>query len=71
MTPRPPPAQSFLEACLLKLLLPVGMVHPSQVLLAVSASFLLAFSLTISIQVFCAPSFQVSGSHSKTGPSIA
>lgn len=68
MTPRPPPAQSFLEACLLKLLLPVSMVHPSQVLLSVSASFLLAFSLTISIQVFCAQSFQGSGSHSKTSP---
>jgi hypothetical protein len=57
MSPRLPSVESFRDVCLLKLLMPIGMVPPSQVLLAVSTSFLLAFSLT-----FC-----VTGCLSKTG----
>jgi len=46
MSPRSPRSDSFRDTLLPSLTLPIGTAQPSLVLIAVTASFLVAFSLT-------------------------
>ena len=62
MSPRSPRSDSFRSSLLPHLALPIGTAQPSLVLLAVTASFLIAFSLT-----FC---FVGSMPKSQQGPAV-